>query len=48
MSPFHPISCPCCTAGLQPGFTRRRFLAAATELAAAPGFAVAQTVPSIA
>ncbi|MFC0397874.1 peptidyl-alpha-hydroxyglycine alpha-amidating lyase family protein [Paraburkholderia rhizosphaerae] len=43
--------CPCCTDPSQrgqAGFTRRQFLSAAAALAAAPGFANAQTsVPSI-
>jgi hypothetical protein len=48
MSPLHPMSCVCCGDLLQGTFTRRRFLAATAALAAAPAFAQAQTVPSIA
>jgi hypothetical protein len=47
MRPQHTLFCPCCTDPSQRGFTRRQFLTAAAALAAAPGFANAQTVPSI-
>jgi DNA-binding beta-propeller fold protein YncE len=47
----HTLFCPCCTDPSQRGLdwhiTRRQFLAAAAALAAAPGLASAQTVPSI-
>jgi hypothetical protein len=43
----HTLFCPCCTDPALRGFTRRQFLAAAAALAAAPGLASAQTVPSI-
>ncbi|APR35093.1 peptidyl-alpha-hydroxyglycine alpha-amidating lyase family protein [Paraburkholderia sp. SOS3] len=47
----HTLFCPCCTDPSQRGpgspVTRRQFLAAAAALAAAPGLASAQTVPSI-
>ena len=48
MNPQHPYFCACCIDPSQRGFTRRQFLAAAAALAAAPGFASAQTAPSIA
>jgi len=48
MNPQHPYFCACCVDPSQRGLTRRQFLAAAAALAAAPGFASAQTVPSIA
>ena len=48
MSPLHPMSCVCCGDLLQGAFSRRRFLATAAALAAAPAFAQAQSVPSIA
>ncbi|CAB3773808.1 peptidyl-alpha-hydroxyglycine alpha-amidating lyase family protein [Paraburkholderia humisilvae] len=48
MKSRHTWFCPCCTDPSQRGFTRRQFLSAAAALAAAPGFANAQTsVPSI-
>jgi hypothetical protein len=43
----HTLFCPCCTDPSLRGFTRRQFLTAAAALAAAPGLASAQTVPSI-
>ncbi|CAB3768362.1 peptidyl-alpha-hydroxyglycine alpha-amidating lyase family protein [Paraburkholderia solisilvae] len=48
MRPQHTLFCPCCSDPSQRGFTRRQFLTAAAALAAAPGFANAQTAPSIA
>jgi NHL repeat-containing protein len=48
MNAQHHWFCPCCTDPSQRGFTRRQFLSAAAALAAAPGFASAQTtIPSI-